>query len=473
MKRGRREKPSFQEKLSQKHPIIAAKINKSLDGSITEGNYASAMGGFGISYFSPFALALNATSSQIGILNSVMGLLPSVAQLKASRLIEKYSRKKIVIISTFLQALMFIPIIFSAYLFTQGYVYTIWFLIGSIGLFYIFGGVAHPAWFSWMGSLVPKDSRGKYFSKRNRITGFFGLATIVIGALILDKFESLGLVLIGFGVLFALAMLCRTIATALFFRHYEPRLKVHKKDYFSFWDFLKKGRGTPFGRFTFFTSAMRVATNIAGPFFAVYMLKSIADGGLGLSYVWFMGIIVSGSVFQLFFYPAWGKFSDRFGNIQVLRISCIAIALVPFLWLISKNPIYLITVPQIISGFGWAGFFLATNNYVYDSVREEKQGLGISYFNLLNGIGLFVGAGIGAVVVSLNIPFMNALLFVFLISSGARLLVCAAAARSLREVRHVSHFSKQYMIREFNPATGMVREIHRLNHLKAKIEHYI
>lgn len=454
--------------VTEKHPIVAEKIDKSLKVSVKEGSFSSSMNGFGTSYLAPYALAMNATSSQIGIMNALIGLLPAFVQLKASRFIEKYSRKKVTIFFVVLQALMFIPIIFTSYLFFTGTAGVVWILIGLVTLFFVFGAAAGPAWFSWMGSLVPKDRRGRYFSHRNRIVGFFGLATMLIGGLILDRFKIAGYVFVGFGLIFVLAMAGRLIAGFLFTKQYEPKLKIHKKDYFSFFQFLKSGRGTPFGRFTIFTTFMRVATNIAGPFFAVYILRD-----LSLSYTWFMAIIVSGSVFHLVFYPLLGKISDKYGNIQILKMSCVTISIVPFLWLISKNPYYLVLIPQMFSGFAWAGFWLTTNNYIYDSVRQEKRGLGVAYFNLLNGIGLFVGAGIGAGIAFLNISFMNKILFIFLISGFARLIVSSFLGRRLKEVKHVPHFSPQFMIKEFRPAQGVVKEIHRFNHLREKIEHHL
>ena len=236
----------------------------------------------------------------------------------------------------------------------------------------------------------------------------------------------------------------------------------------SFWQFLKSGRDTPFGKFTIFTTLMRISTNIAGPFFAVYMLRD-----LGLSYTWFMAITVSGIIFHLVFYPLLGKVSDKYGNIEILKFSCILMAIVPFLWLVSKNPFYLISVPQVVGGFAWAGFWLTTSNYIYDSVKQEKRGLGIAYYNLLNGMGLFLGAGIGAGIALLNISFMNKMLFIFLISGFARLLIILIRGKKLKEVRHVKKFSYNFIIREFHPAQGIIKEIHHLNHLKSKIEHYI
>lgn len=465
------------------HPIVKKKVEKSLKLSIQDGSFFSTSLGFGPSYFSPFALALNATSSQIGILYAIIGLFPSIVQLKASELIRKFSRKKIVLRSVMIQILLWIPIILTGVLFYMGVPHMIWVLIALIGLFYVFNGVSAPAWFSWMGSLIPENIRGRYFAKRNRIMGFFGLVAMIISAVILDSMKGVGIsrgnilgyTLLGFGILFVLAALTRIGSWTLLKRQYEPRLKVRKKDGFSFWQFLKVAPSTSFGRFTLFRGVFSIAIGIAGPFWVVYMLRN-----LGFSYMWFMGITVSGIVFQLLFLPLLGKASDRFGNVKIIKICSGLIFLVPIFWiasvLISSDlgvKIYLLLVPAVISGFAFAGYNLATNNYVYDAVSVQKRGFGVSYMNLLVGVGTFIGASIGSLIALIGISFMNTILFIFLISGIARFLVAIFGVKYLREVRNVKKFSSHYLIRGFRPMQGVVRDVHYLGHLVKKAEHYV
>ncbi len=455
----------MRKKLDENNPEIKRKINKSLNLSIKEGSFAMGMYGLGTSYFAPYAIALKATASQIGFLNALVWLLPSLIQLKASRLIEKFRRKTIVNISIILQNLMFIPIIIYGIFFSQT---SIWILIVLIALFYGLGAAAGPAWFSWMGSLVPENQRGRYFAKRNKITGFFGLIFMIAGALILDKFKHAGMIMLGFGILFSLAFIFRLISISLLYKQYEPKIKVTKRDYFSLWQFLKKAPKTPFGRFVFFDAIFRIAVNIAGPFFAVYMLTN-----LGFSYIIYMVIVISATIFQLIILPVLGKVSDRFGNITLLKLSTLAVSIIPFLWIISPNPIYLILVPQLVSGLGWAGFTLSTNNYIYDSVKEEKRGIGITYFNLLSGLGMFIGASIGGSLALLNINFMNNILFIFLISGILRFLVASILSRSLQEVRKVRKFNPQFILKEFHPVRGLIKDFNSMNHEFTKTFHFI
>jgi len=465
------------------HPIVQKKINRSLKLSVREGGVASASFGFGGSYLSPFALAMNATSSQIGILYAIISLLPSLIQIKASDLIRKFSRKSIVLWTVMAQVLLWIPIIATGILFYLGVPHMVWALIGFAGLYYIAGAINFPAWFSWMGSLVSEEKRGRYFSKRNRVAGFSGLVALVVAAVILNRAKSigasggnvLGYTLLGFGLLFLLASATGIWEWSLFLRQYEPRIKVRKKDCFSFWQFLRKAPNTPLGRFSLFKGALAVVISIASPFWVVYMLRN-----LGFSYIWFMAITVSGIVFQLAFLPLLGKISDKFGNISLMKISSGMMFLAPMLWIASALinsgmgvKIYLLFVPQIISGFAWAGYNLATNNYVFDAVNQRKRGFGVSYMNLLVGVGIFVGASIGSLIASIGVSFMDTILFIFLVSGIGRLLVAVIGIRYLKEVRHVSKFSSYYLIKEFRPMQGIVREARYLEHVVKKVEHYI
>jgi len=465
------------------HPIVQKKIEKSLKLSLKDASLSSISTGFGLSYFSPFALVMNATSSQIGILHAIINLLPSLVQLKAATLIRKFPRKRVVLTGVLGEILLFIPILLMGLLFYLGVPHMVWLFILLVGLFYAFAAVAHPVWFSWMGSLVPEEKRGKYFSRRNRVAGFFGIISMVLGALLLDFAKKtgaqygniLGFTLLGFGLLFVISMISKMMALVVLKKQYEPRLHIRKKDYFSLWQFLKKSPQTPFGRFSLFRGAFSFVVGIASPFWVVYMLRD-----LGFSYSWYMVITVASIAFQLLFLPLLGKMSDRFGNIKIVSICSWVIILTPILWLVPGTmssdlgiKLYLLFVPAITNGFAWAGYNLAVNNYVYDAVKAQKRSFGLTYMNLIVGVGMFAGASLGSLLAWINVSFMNPLLFIFAVSAVGRLLVAVFGLRFLREVRHVKKFSSEYMVREFRPMQGAVREVYNLGHLVKKVEHFI
>ncbi len=421
------------------------KLEEARKISVRESCFSTVQGGFGEAYVSPFAVAINSSNSEIALLTSIPNLLGPLSQVVGSRLIEKYSRKKIVLFAVLGQLLIWIPIIAIAFLFWRG----IWvsilplMLIVSISVYAVLGNLGSPAWFSWMGDIVPEEIRGKYFSMRGRINGIIAVICTITSAFFLDFFKKHSLLLLGFMIFFFIAMLGRIISRELFKKQYEPKFKLHDGYYFSFWQFIKKAYFNNFGRFTLFRALIGFTSAIASPFFAVYMLRS-----LNFSYVAFMAVSISASMFTIIIMPLWGKFSDKFGNYEVIKITSILISIVPMLWLFSKSPVYLIFVPELISGLGWAGFNLATGNYIYDCVTKEKRGIAVSYYNLIHGVGVFLGAILGAVLISkISWGFMNVFLVIFFISGIGRLAASLIMIPKIKEVRNVKTFNSNHVFK--------------------------
>ena len=410
--------------------------------SIKEGSYSSVMSGMTSEYVTPFALALNASNSQIGFLSSFAGIISPIAQIFGSKLIEKYSRKAIIVLFVTLQALMWLPVALLALFFWRGILteYLPFFLIGFYGIYAIFGALAGPAWFSLMGDLVPDGIRGKYFSGRNKVASIVVMASAITASFILDYFKTKGLVLLGFATLFIIATIFRLLSANLFRKHYEPQLKLNDGYYFSFWQFVKKAPSNNFGRFVIFVAIFYFAVYLASPFFAVYMLKD-----LGFSYKTLMLVNLSATFFSIIFMSAWGKFADQYGNKKLLKLGAILIGLMPILWILSPSPIYLFLVPQLVSGIGWAAFNLAASNFIYDAVTRERRAICVAYYNMLIGIGIFLGAGIGGILAQhLTISFMSTLLFIFLISGVARLLASFMLAK-VKEPRNVAEVKESFI----------------------------
>ncbi|MBU1136200.1 MAG: MFS transporter [Nanoarchaeota archaeon] len=448
------------EKRKQILENVRDKLEKdnSMKLSIKEGGFASIMSGLGDSYIIPFALALNSSNFQIGLLKSFSSLFPPLSQIFGSKLIEKYPRKKIIVFYVALQALMWIPILLLSFLFMKNifFDYLPYFLILFYTFNVIFGAIAGPAWFSLLGDIVPENIRGRYFGKRNRITGTIALISTLIGAFLLDFFKTKGIILIGFSILFSIAGIARLISVYFFEKHYEPKFKLDGKYYFSFLSFLKGIKKYNFSRFSLFVAIMHFSVVIAGPFFSVYMLKE-----LNFSYVTFMGVSLSASLFSLIMMPIWGKFSDKYGRKEVLIISSVLISIMPLLWFYSSSPYYLI-FPMAISGIGWAGFNLSAFNFIYDSVSIRRRGLCVAYYNLLIGIGLFLGAGLGGIILKflplLNLN-INSFLILFLVSGVLRGLSAIIFLPQIKEVRKVRKFHPVLLFKKMRITHGITHEL--------------
>jgi len=426
--------------------------------SIKEGAIASVGSGVGDAYIIPYALALNANNLQIGLLKSFSSLLPPISQLYGSKLMEKKSRKKIIVTYVALQAFMWLPIIFLSLFFWKNLFqsYLPYFLIAFYTLYAIFGSIASPAWFSLLGDIVPETIRGRYFGKRNRIAGIAALISTLTAAFLLDFFKTRGFVILGFSILFLIASIARSTSAYLFKKHYEPKFKLPKKYFFSFWQFLSGIRKYNFTKFSLFSSIMHLSVMFASPFFIVYMLEE-----LGFSYVTFIIVTLFSSLASLLMMPIWGRFSDKYGRKETILISTILISIMPILWLFSKSPYYL-AFPMLLSGVGWAGFNLSAFNFIYDSVSQQRRGLCIAYFNILGGIGAFIGATLGGFIL-FKLPLfnftMNKFLIIFLISAFLRAMTSIIFLPRIKEVRKVKKFNPVLTFRKMRITNGLMHEI--------------
>ncbi len=439
--------------------------------SIAEGIFASAKNSFGHYYVSPFAIAINSSSSFVAMISAVSGLLGPLSQMFGSRLPEKYSRKKILLKTIFIESLMWLPFVAIAVLFYKGILLESLpiLVLFSFALYMIAGNLGYPAWFSWMGDIVEKKHRGRWFSKRNLLTGFVSVVLAISAALFLDYFEKNNWTMFGFMILFSLALLSRLISWKIFHKQYEPKMKLKKGYYFSLWDFLINSNKNNFGKLALFRFFFTFTTAISGPLLVVYLLRH-----LNFSYTLYMIIIFSGTTLSLITLELWGKFADRYGNYKALCIAASMTPFVPILWILNSNPLYLIFIPSAINGITWAGIHLSETNFIYDNVNNKKRALAISYYNMFWGIGIFLGASLGAFLIKiLNTDFIQPIILIFIIGAVARGISLIWWLPKIRETRKTKKFENskafnEIILKESVPTIN--KEVHEIMHIRKYLD---
>jgi len=162
---------------------------------------------------------------------------------------------------------------------------------------------------------------------------------------------------------------------------------------------------------------------------------------LNFDYMIYVAVIATATLTNVMFMTYWGRRADRAGNIKVLKATSILVPLVPLLWVINHQLYYLIPV-QILSGFAWAGFALASTNFVYDASAPENRTRCIALFNAMNGSAICLGALLGGFLAPHLPPVLGYnLLTLFLLSGLLRGLVAATMLRHFSEVRRVPRVS--------------------------------
>lgn len=417
------------------------KIRSSLKYSFIDGSFVSVMLAFGDTFINPYAIALKATNFQIGLLSSLPGLITALFQVKIPDWTEKLGRKRMINIWVFAQASMWLVILLLPYIFGA----PVPFLISSVVLYSLFGALAGPAWASIMAQYLPQCKRGQYFSWRYKLHGGITLVMTFVAGYILYLFPKESL--IGFTIIFSVALICRFGSWYYLRKMYEPPLRPKADSYFSFYDFISRARKSNFAKFVIFTGCMGVAVNMSAPFFSVYMLRE-----LRMDYITFTIVNTATMVSMLFFFQRWGFYTDKHGCIRVISMTSWMIPVIPVLWLVSSNVFYLIFI-QIISGFVWAGFNMGVSNFIFDAVSEQKRVRGFAYFNMINGLGVFLGASLGGLLIQ-YLPTINASKFltIFLLSGILRLIFRFIFTPMIKEVKKVECISNREL---FYRATGL------------------
>lgn len=409
---------------------------KSLRISVIEGIFAGGMTGFTQEYFTPFLLLLGGNLRQVSMLSALPNLFASLTQLRSADVVERLnSRKMMINIFVFLQAVMLIPMAVLA-IFRQTLPGV---FIGLVVLFTCCGALAGPAWGSLMSDLVEQHERGRYFGWRNRLIGFTGVGAMFIAGLLLYIFKRVN-VFAGFGLLFFAAFIWRMISWCFLRKMYEPPLHNDGNNNFSFLQFISRLRESNFAKFVLFVALMNFSVNIASPFFAVLMLKD-----LHFNYFLYTIITLSATLTIYCAVARWGRHADRAGNLKIIKITAPLIGLIPLLWVVNRSPLYLIGA-QIFSGFLWAGFNLCASNFIYDAVSPEKRTRCIAYFNTLNGVALCAGAFLGGFLL-LWLPPLGGyrILTLFVVSALLRLCAGIFLPQQLKEVRHVENIKSDQL----------------------------
>ncbi|MFH1915639.1 MAG: MFS transporter [Nanoarchaeota archaeon] len=428
------------------------KKKKSLFYSILDGTFYSAMVGFGESFFSAFAVFLKATNFQLGLLGSVPQFLGSISQLLSEKFIHLFSsRKRFVALAAILEAVIYIPI---ALVFFFGHL-SVPLLIIFVCIYWIFGMIASAAWSSWMGDLVDEKERGSYFGRRNKIAGLTSFVTYLIAGYLLQRFAG-DTQYYGFVFIFALALLSRVMSFLYLTKKYEPYYVEAKETRMGFFEFVKQAQHNNFGIFVIFMTLMNFAVYLAAPYFAAYMLKD-----LRLDYMTFAFINGAAIIVKYLSMPVWGKMSDKYGTLKVLRLSAFLMPIVPILWVFGDSFWYLIII-QIYAGFAWAGLELSSFNFIFDTTRPSQRASFVSYYNVLNGVALLFGAIIGSVIIRYNHVFWSKFILVFLVSGIFRFLVTFLFVKRLKEVRTVESISYKdlfFKVITTIPSQGVVHDI--------------
>lgn len=370
--------------------LSESQVRSGLRSIIADGMFAEAMIALtGGTFLVAMALSMGATNFQLGVLAS-MPTFCSLAQLVSIWFVKKYNnRRAVTVISNIFGRLPLFIIAILPFLFTGTTGVTA--MIFVLFFHYFLGSVAGPAWNSWMKDLIPAKELGSYFSHRGRLTQILNVTLSLALAFGIDfvKLRFPDHTMMVYAGMFVLGGIFGMLGILALARTPEPKSYMGKENIFELMSKPLKDKN--FRNLLIFNSAWAFALNIATPFFSVYMMKTM---GLPLSYIIVLGIL--GQISSILSIKMWGRYSDRFSNKTIIRISAPIYVACIIAWVFTGNlGIPLLILINIMSGFSTAGINLALGNIGFKLAPKEEAIAYLTAKNMLVALASAVAPLIG------------------------------------------------------------------------------
>ncbi|OQW31286.1 MAG: hypothetical protein A4E19_20155 [Nitrospira sp. SG-bin1] len=408
------------------------------------------MQGAGENFFTAFALTFHATTAQIGLLNALPAFVGTFAQLGSVMWLRWFDhRHRIVVAGATVQAALWLPLLMLPFLFPA---YGAALIIACAVPLVVVGHFSIPAWNSLITDLLDPDTRGTYFAKRARVMSAISFTALIGGGMLLSWTTRHQAVWAGFTILFLLAAVARGFAARYLQRLDQSDAPVTQHLSLRLKDFVGTGRHEAFLRFLLFSGFMHVSALLAGPYFAVYLLRDLQLSYMEYS-LWAAASVIGGFLAI----NGWGRIGDRYGNRKLLMITGFGLPVLPFLYLMTEEVWWLILINGL-AGMLWSGFNLGLQNIVYDLVKSEERAGAVAVSNGVIATSAFLGTMIGGWLSTVLTPeiilgefevlFASNLPVIFFVSALLRLAVAILFIKPLKEVRDVKPISHHELFLE-------------------------
>lgn len=377
------------------------------------------MVGTGETYLPAFVLALTSSQLACGLVASVPLIAGAILQLVSPYVVRHlHSYRRWVVLCAAVQVATLLPLCLVVSV--RSLPIVVVFALASI--YWGAGMAGSPAWNTWVGLLVPRQIRVRFFARRTRLSQLGLLAGFLAGGIILQMGERFHVTLTAFALVFLAAAGSRIVSAIYLSIQRDAHVSGKECLSLQLRELFGSLRRDANGTLLVYLLLAQMGVQISAPYFNPYML-----GQLKLSYLQYVLLSSAAYVAKIAFLPALGRLADRWGTTQMLWLCGLLIAPLPAMWLVSDSVAYLFVL-QIYSGAVWAGFDLAMLLLFFETISAEKRIAILTIFNLANATAIVLGSLLGGLILVTLGTHRQVYLIVFLVSSiarGAALIVLA------------------------------------------------
>lgn len=363
------------------------------EGVLSGTMFALGSGGFMAAY----ALALGANNFQIGLLAGIP-FLTQVLQIPGVVLVERFrTRKAINVVLWSIAQFMWIPIALVPFFVETPGATAISLVIVLLSIRGLFAPIVSIAWNSWMHDLVPKSILGTYYARRSALIMAFTAIVSVGASYLIDQWQFRATDeedIYGFSyMLLAAALLFGLTSSLVVSRCSEPQMRpAAPTGQSTVRALLEPWHDHNFKHVIRFLFLWSFSSNLAVPFFAVYMLTR-----LDMSLTAVVLLTALSQLAHLWFIGTWGKLVDRVGSKTVLSLSASLYLLVIIGWTFTTFPErHILTTPLLVILHVFAGFAAGGASVTAGTIalKTAPEGKATPYLALA-AVAAAVGQGLG------------------------------------------------------------------------------
>jgi len=258
--------------------------------------------------------------------------------------------------------------------------------------------IVSPIYNDWIAEMVPPDSRGVFFARRNAIATAVGAGVGLIGALVLDSFRARDQERLGFTLVFALALACATLSMLIFLRMQDLRRETPVRQ-----NLVEGIRavGHPFRDVDFRRVLVFLAFSVFGQMFAGNLFAAYGLETLKLDFKILQATAITYAIGNVLTARFWGFLSDKYGNRPVLVMVGFLVSLNPIPWIVCQpgqttmNAAILL-IGHVFMGAVWGGVQLCQFNIILATAKPADRanyiGAGMTITSIIGGLSPLLGA---------------------------------------------------------------------------------
>lgn len=416
-----------------------SRLRRSLGASSAEGVFAELVNACaGPTILVGWALHLGASPLQVGLVGS-LSQLSNVVQLPAAWATALLGRRRVALVAVALSRQALLPLAILPFLgLGPGAARAL--LVAVAASSAALGTIGNNAWTAWMGELVPRAVRGRYFGRRTAACVLAGTAGALAAARLLDRAASQSRAGAALGALALAACAFGAVTTVLMARQQDapgppgdgPTLALA----------LRPLRDADARSLLAYQVAWNASVGVGGGYFTFYLLH---DLGAGFTVVSLHG--AAAALARMLSAPLWGRAIDRVGARPVLAACSFGAAALPLLWIAAApGVLWPIAVDAVLGGVAWGGHGLASFAAPLAIAPRRDRPFYLAAFAMAGGLSYAAAVALGGLAAGAapgGAP--GALPVVFAVSAAGRLgsaflatRVAERGAGSLSQLRRVA-----------------------------------